>query len=197
MTVKEKRDESLKGRFCTDGRKQRGTMEKDESALPTVAMDSVFITASMEAAEHRDVAVVDLPGAYLSADMDDEEEVLMVLRGPLAELMALTAPQVYRKFVTVDANGRQILYVKLQKALYGLLKSALLFYRKLWGDLHAKGFTINPYDPCVANKDIGGLQMTVCWHVDDLKMSHKSPQVTTGIIEWLRGVYGNLRIFHG
>ena len=51
MTVKEKRDESLKGRFCADSRKQRGTMEKDESTSPTVAMDSVFITAAMEAAE--------------------------------------------------------------------------------------------------------------------------------------------------
>ena len=76
--------------------------------------------------------------------MDDKEEVFMVICGPLTELMALTAPQVYCKCVTVDNNGRQILYVKLQKALYGLLKSTLLFYRKLWGNLHVKGFTINP-----------------------------------------------------
>ena len=110
--------------------------------------------------------------------MDDKEEVLMVLRAPLAELMALTAPQVYSKFVTIDANGRQILYVKVQKALYGLLKSALLFYRKLWGDLHAKGFTINPYNPYGTKKDTRGLQMTVCWHVDDLKMSHESPKLS-------------------
>ena len=78
------------------------------------------------------------------------------------------------------------MYVKLQKVLYGLLKSALLFYRKLWGDLYTKGFTTNPCDPCVANKDISGLQMTVAWHVDDLKMSHKSPQVITSVIEWLQ-----------
>ena len=34
------------------------------------------------------------------------------------------------------------------------------------------GFVINPYDPCVANKQVGASQMTVCWHVDDLKVSH-------------------------
>ena len=34
MTVKEEHDGSLKGRFCTDGRKKRGTMKKDESTLP-------------------------------------------------------------------------------------------------------------------------------------------------------------------
>ena len=54
-------------------------MEKDESASPTVGLDSVFITATIEAAEGKDVAVVDVPGAYLSADMDGNKEVLMVL----------------------------------------------------------------------------------------------------------------------
>ena len=39
--------------------------------------------------------------------------------------------------------------------------------------------------------------MTICWHVDDLKMSHRSPQVAAGKIEWLRGIYGNLQISGG
>ena len=129
--------------------------------------------------------VVDLPGAYLSADMDDEEEVTMMLLGLLADLMALPAPEVYQNFVTIDSLGWKLLYVKLQQALYRLLKSALLFYHEIWGDLHTNGFEINPYDPCVANKTIEGHQMTITWYVDDLKMLHKSPSVTTGIIEWL------------
>ena len=41
------------------------------------------------------------------------------------------------------------------------------------------GFEVNPYDPCVANKDINGSQMTVTWHVDDLKVSHKDPGEVT------------------
>ena len=76
MTVKEKCDKSLKGRFCVDGRKQHGTMEKDKSVSPTVTMDSVFITASIKAAENRSFAVFDLPDTYLSADMNDKEEVM-------------------------------------------------------------------------------------------------------------------------
>ena len=54
--------------------------------------------------------------------------------------------------------------MKIKKALYGLLKAALLFYEKLSSDLIADGFEINPYDPCVANKMINGEQMTVVWH---------------------------------
>jgi len=34
------------------------------------------------------------------------------------------------------------------------------------------GFTINPYDPCIANKMVNGSQMSVRWHVDDLMISH-------------------------
>ena len=45
-----------------------------------------------------------------------------------------------------------MLYVKMFKSIYGLLRSALLFYIKLRGELEAYGFTFNSYDPsCVAN----------------------------------------------
>lgn len=35
------------------------------------------------------------------------------------------------------------------------------------------GFVINRNDPCIANKIVNGMQMTVAWHVDNLKVSHK------------------------
>ena len=54
-------------------------MDKDESASPTIGLDSVFITSTTEEAEGRDITVMDLLGAYLIADMDNKEEVLMVL----------------------------------------------------------------------------------------------------------------------
>ena len=37
-----------------------------------------------------------------------------------------------------------MLYEKLLKALYALLRSALLFYKKLAGELVSMGFEINP-----------------------------------------------------
>ena len=40
---------------------------------------------------------------------------------------------------------------------------------------------MNPYDPCVANKIINGTQITICWHVDDLKVSHKEEDVVTAL----------------
>jgi hypothetical protein len=78
---------------------------------PTVSLEAVLITATIDAYEERDVAIIDVPGAFLSADMD--EEVIMTIRGRLAELMVKAAPNIYRKYITIDANNQPILYVKL------------------------------------------------------------------------------------
>ncbi len=49
---------------------------------------------------------------------------------------------------------------------------------------------MNPYDPCVANKIVNGKQMTVCWHIDDLKVSHTDPMEITKFGDWLSKTYG-------
>jgi hypothetical protein len=119
--------------MCADGRKQKdGTWSKQETTLPTVATELVFITAVIDTHEGRDVACFDISGAFLHANVD--EDITMVLKGRLAELMVQVAPNLYRKYITVDRKGVAILYVKMQKALYGLLRSALLFYNKLVAD---------------------------------------------------------------
>ena len=109
----------------------------------------------------------------------------MKLRDKIVELLVQLEPTMYQKYVIVGPNGEPILYVRLLKALYGLLRSALLFYKKLRGDLKRMGFEVNPYDPCVANKMINGSQMTVTWHVDDLKISHKDEKELTKFISEL------------
>jgi hypothetical protein len=43
----------------------------------------------------------------------------MIFKGRLAKLMVQVAPNLYRKYITVDRKGTAILYVKMQKALYG------------------------------------------------------------------------------
>jgi hypothetical protein len=108
--------------------------------------------------------------AFVNTDVD--ENVLMVLKGELVEMMVHIAPHIYHKHITVDKKGTPVLYMKLQKALYGLMRASLLFYRKLRKELEDFGFTVNPNDPCVANKDVGdGKQLTVIWHMDDLMAS--------------------------
>jgi hypothetical protein len=42
--LKEKRDKSVKARMCANRRKQRGDWAKQDTTLPTVSMEAVFIT---------------------------------------------------------------------------------------------------------------------------------------------------------
>jgi hypothetical protein len=63
--------------------------------------------------------------------------------------------------------------------------ASLLYYCKFTKSLTEIGFKINPYDPCVANKMIEGKQMTICFHVDDFKLSHCKSKVMDKMIEWL------------
>jgi hypothetical protein len=59
---------------------------------------------------------------------DVDEDVLMVLKGELADMMIQIVPRVYRKYITINKKGTPILYMKLKKALCGLMKASLLFY---------------------------------------------------------------------
>ena len=70
------------------------------------------------------------------------------------------APDVYGPYVTTDKKGVKQLLVQCQNALYGTMVASLLYYRKFVKSLTDKGFELNPYDPCVANKMIKGKQMT-------------------------------------
>jgi hypothetical protein len=187
MFLTEKRDGEIKARTCANGSTQRQHIAKDEATSPTVTTDAIFIQSTIFAHEHRDVATCDIPGAFLHADNPDY--VLMRLDGILAELMVKVAPTIYRKFVTQNSKGKPVLYVQVEKAVYGMMKSALLFYRKLVADLVSIGFSINPYDPCVMNKIIDGHQLTICWHVDDLLLEHSSKTVVSDFIDWLARRY--------
>jgi hypothetical protein len=153
-----------------------------------------MITSAIEAHECRRVITLDIPGAFLHADLD--EEVIMVLRGELAELMVLVDPELYGPYVVETKRGEKLLYVRMCKAMYGLLRSALLFYLKLRADLEEFGFKFNDYDPCVANKMVNGKQMTVTFHVDDLKISHAEEFELTKMIIWLGKKYGNKLVVH-
>jgi hypothetical protein len=144
---------------------------KEETSAPTVSVESLFLSCVIDAKEHRKVIVTcDIPGAFMQADID---EVLHVrLEGPLTQFLTKVDPKLYAKFMTKE-NGKDVMYVKLTKAaLYGTLQAAMLFWRDLTGYLTQHGFILNPYDNCVANKMIDGIQCTILWHVDDLKILH-------------------------
>ena len=49
---------------------------------------------------------------------------------------------------------------------------------------------VNPYDPFVVNNMVYGAQMTVCWHFDDLKISHRDKEMVTAFAVDMANIYG-------
>jgi hypothetical protein len=102
----------------------------------------------------------------------------------------------YREFVVIE-NGKKVLYLQLLKALYGCLKSALLWYELYVSILEGMGFELNPYDQCVANKMINGKQCTIAFYVDDNIASHADGEVLTEIIRQLEEKVGKMTVTRG
>ena len=69
LFLKEKRDLSIKGRLVAGGNKQRSFTDKSEATSPTPHTESVFITATIDAMECRDVAAIDIPNAFVQTDL--------------------------------------------------------------------------------------------------------------------------------
>ena len=62
--VKEKRYGMIKARACDNGRKKSRYISKEEVASPTVQSDSLILSLIIDEKEGRDIAMVDVVGAY-------------------------------------------------------------------------------------------------------------------------------------
>ena len=191
MFLKRKRCGKIKGRGCADGRGQREFISKEEASSPTASLYAIILTSLIDAIEERCVATTDIPGAFLQTDMpDDEPPVYIKFTGSMVTLLERIDHKTYSRCIHTTRKGKKILYAKANKAIYGTLKAALLFWKKLKGQLEEWGFVQNEYDPCTMNKVIDGKQATIVWHVDDLKISHVSEEVVNNILEKLENKFG-------
>jgi hypothetical protein len=82
--------------------------------------------------------------------------------------------------------------VECMNAIYGTIIAGLMYYRKFTESLERKKFIKNPYDPCAWNKVIKGKQCTICFHVDDCKISHVILKVINDMIAWLHQEYKSI-----
>ena len=187
MFLKKKRCGTIKGRGCADGRKQRLYKSKNETSAPTVSIEAFMLSCSIDALEGRSVTTADIPGAFMQANID--ETVHMKIEGPLADLLIEMNPARYTEYLHIQ-HGKPVIYVLLEKALYGTLQAALLFWKDFSNTIQELGFVLNPYDRCVANLPINGSQCTILWHVDDIKISHIDPAVVADVISKLELKYG-------
>jgi hypothetical protein len=160
MFLKEKRDRTIKGCGCADGRKQRGWMDKEDTLSPTVSIQALILSCMIDAKEGRDTATADIPSAFLQTDNLSGDTHLR-FDEIMTELLVKIDPELYSKHIQTDSKGKKLLYAERLKAIYGTLNAALLFWLKLSKDLEAWGFKMIPYDWCIMNKKIDNKQCTI------------------------------------
>jgi hypothetical protein len=177
--IKEKRSGRIKGRTVADGRPQRTLYTKEETSSPIVSNDALMLSILINAWERRKTATADVTGACLHAKLKDF--TLLRMEGESVNTMC-DVNEEYKKFVCIE-HGKKVLYLKLLKALYGCVQSALLWYELFSGTLQKMVFYLNPYNACIANKTINGKQCTIVWYVDDTKIFHMEYGVVTSVIE--------------
>ena len=82
MFIVKKRTGEIKARTVAGGNSQRGHVTKEESSLPTVSTKAVLVTSIVDALEERDVAVVDIPNAFMQTRvMEAKQRVIIWLTG--------------------------------------------------------------------------------------------------------------------
>ena len=105
MFLVEKRDKRVKARTVANGSTQRPYTPKEEAASPTASTDSIFVTATIDAKQGRDVMTLDVPNAFVQTDVpyeEGDEKITMKIRGKLVNMLLEILPETYK-----DSVGKQ------------------------------------------------------------------------------------------
>ena len=188
--------EKLKARLVAGGNLQDRSLYYDEDiSSPTASLTSVFMIAAIAANEKRKVVTIDITGAYLHAALPkgpDAPTILMRLNKIEAQFLVKKRPD-YAKFLLPDGT----MIVELDKALYGLIESARLWFKSMSDTLKKDGFISNAYDICVFNKIVDGKQITVVLYVDDLFLTSCQEKAIDDLIQLLTDKYRMLTVRPG
>lgn len=184
--------DKLKARLVAGGNMQdRSEMMYEDISSPTASLSHLMTIASIAARDGRHVKTVDIAGAYLNADIS-KHEIYMELDPTIAGIL-VQIDNNYEQFLKEDGS----MIVQLNKALYGCVESAKLWYDLLSTTLISDGFIANSLDPCVFNKQVGPNQCTVVIYVDDLFISCKDKSMIEDLENTLKQKFKEITVHEG
>jgi Reverse transcriptase (RNA-dependent DNA polymerase) len=183
----------LKARLVAGGHQQdRSLYDREDISSPTVSINALLCLLHIAAQERRSVMVFDIGTAYLHAALTGTE-VYMELDAVTAALLRKLQPS-YESFV--DENGK--ILVKLDKALYGCIESAKLWYEHIKAFLIENGYSENPIEPCVFNKITeSGVQISIAIYVDDAIATCADEKELDVLTQALKAKFAELNITRG
>ena len=199
LFLEAKRDGRIKGRMVGGtGASSQDKSRYHDLSSPTVRFETVALLLKSAATTGMQVAVADVPGAYLHAKFQDltidatpGEHRYVIARGMLAKMMAAIDAECAN---CIDKSTGE-LYLRLNKALYGLIEAAKLWYAEIATMLLAEGFKQSLTDPCLFTHE--ERQLLVGLYVDDMIIFHKRTADLEWFLNLLETKYGLPRVQNG
>jgi hypothetical protein len=136
----------FKARFCARGDRQIEGVDYFDKWAPVVSWSTVRMLLCMSINQGWDTRQVDFSNAFVQATLKED--------------VYISLPD---HFETDEGYQRGEVLLKLDKSLYGLVQSPLMWYSHLTKAFEAKGFTKSDHDPCM----MFGRGMIVLIYVDD------------------------------
>jgi hypothetical protein len=149
--------DKVKVRVVAGGHKQDRTLFVNKNtSSPTLHLEHLFLEMGIALVRKRHRTSLDIRAAFLHVPVEEGEiGVFMWIEVKLAEILC-EIDQTYCDFI--QHNGKVL--VRLSKSLYGCVKSALLWYKRLRATLEALGYRAG------GEVHHHSIQITFRWQVD-------------------------------
>ena len=94
-----------------------------------------MLMAVVDAKEERDIMSNGVPNTFIQAHVpkgktkNGNKRIIMKITGRLVDVLISITPEVYSGYGVYE-NGENVLYIIVLRAIYGMLISAMLWYKK-------------------------------------------------------------------
>ncbi len=180
--------DKLKMRLVAGGNGQE-RLDYDDVSSPTVLLTTVFIILAIVMMLEYFVVTADIAGAYLNARLKNKNLFMRI--DPTLAAILVKLDSSYKDCLLSDGS----LIVRLEKALYGCIESAKLWYELLAKTLMEYGLQKSSYDPCLFF-DLS-MEIYVTIYVDDLLIAAKSEERVRDLLKHLEIKFKTITVNEG
>jgi hypothetical protein len=183
----------VKGRLVAGGHRQIRELYPSDSS-PTVSPATIFILVVYAAENFWMAATMDVKAAYLNASRHGQRALYVRIRGILATRYLEIVRERYGLACIdcLDPKTNSFLAL-LDKALYGTLEAANLWYQEVTTTMTRLGFKVSEEDPCLFLKH--GIKVAL--YVDDFLVVAKLQEDIEDLHSALVELYSEVKITKG